>query len=84
MECAVSAKLRFLALSVFVSVMCATLFVDRPAMQSGPVIETNVLVPMRDGVRLAADVYRPSASGRFPVLLSRTPYNKNGQAALAK
>jgi len=29
---------------------------------------------MRDGVRLNADVYLPAASGRFPVVLIRTPY----------
>jgi len=52
--------------------------------QTAPVVENNVLVPMRDGVLLAADIYRPAAGGKFPVLLSRTPYNKNGQAALAK
>jgi putative CocE/NonD family hydrolase len=39
-------------------------------------IEKNVMVPMRDGVHLAADVYRPAQEGRFPVLLSRLPYNK--------
>ncbi len=31
----------------------------------------------RDGVTLRADVYRPEAEGRFPVILSRLPYNKN-------
>ena len=41
----------------------------------------NVLVAMRDGVRLATDVYRPARDGRpltepRPVLLHRTPYNK--------
>ena len=39
-------------------------------------VEKNVFVPMRDGVRLAADIYRPSAAGQYPVLLQRTPYNK--------
>src|SRR5688500_18113194 len=39
----------------------------------------NVMVPMRDGVRLATDLYLPAASGaraagRFPTLVSRTPY----------
>lgn len=33
---------------------------------------------MRDGVVLRADIYRPKADGRFPVLLQRTPYNKVG------
>ncbi|WEK43964.1 MAG: CocE/NonD family hydrolase [Candidatus Sphingomonas colombiensis] len=40
------------------------------------VIEKNVPVPMRDGVKLAADVYRPDAPGKFPVIVLRTPYNK--------
>ena len=39
-------------------------------------VEKNVAVPMRDGVVLRADVYRPQAAGRHPVLLQRTPYNK--------
>jgi len=39
-------------------------------------VEKNVRQPMRDGVQLAADVYRPSAAGTYPVLLQRTPYNK--------
>lgn len=41
-------------------------------------IDTNVPVPMRDGVTLRADVYRPAVSGRYPVLLQRTPYDKHG------
>jgi hypothetical protein len=40
-------------------------------------LERNVAVKMRDGVTLFADIYRPRADGRFPVLLQRTPYNKN-------
>lgn len=39
-------------------------------------VEKDVWVPMRDGVVLRADVYRPDAGGRHPVLLQRTPYNK--------
>src|SRR5690242_19143022 len=40
-------------------------------------IEENIMVPMRDGVRLATDVYRPAMVGQWPVLLSRVPYNKD-------
>ncbi len=39
-------------------------------------IEHNVEARMRDGVVLRADVYRPKAEGRFPVILERTPYDK--------
>lgn len=51
------------------------------------VVERDVPITLRDGVRLYADVYRPArdgapAKGRFPVLLTQTPYNKTviGQA----
>src|SRR3984893_13539400 len=40
-------------------------------------VEHDVHVKMRDGVILHADIYRPKADGRFPVLLQRTPYNKS-------
>jgi putative CocE/NonD family hydrolase len=44
---------------------------------SEPVVERNVPVRMRDGVVLRADVWRPSGSGPFPVLVYRTPYDKS-------
>lgn len=40
------------------------------------VFEANVMVPMRDGVKLAANVWRPQAEGRYPVILMRSPYGK--------
>ena len=43
-------------------------------------IERGVTVKMRDGVTLRADIYRPRAEGKFPVLLQRTPYDKRGTA----
>ncbi|MBI1800325.1 MAG: hypothetical protein HYR71_01695, partial [Chloroflexi bacterium] len=41
-------------------------------------VERGVMLPMRDGVRLATDVYRPAldgqaVAGQFPVILERTP-----------
>ena len=39
-------------------------------------IEKNVMMPMRDGMRLATDVYRLGGAPPAPVLLARTPYNK--------
>jgi uncharacterized protein len=49
------------------------------------VVQNNVAVAMRDGTNLATDVYLPAkegraAPGKFPVILTRTPYNKNGNA----
>jgi hypothetical protein len=39
---------------------------------------STVLVPMRDGVKLSTDIYRPEAEGRYPAVILRTPYNKGG------
>ena len=39
--------------------------------------DTMVMVPMRDGVRLATDVYLPKGDGPFPVVFVKTPYNFN-------
>ena len=46
------------------------------------IVAVNVMVPMRDGVKLATDVYMPAhggevTRGQFPVLVSRTPYGKD-------
>ena len=41
----------------------------------------TAMVPMRDGVRLATDVYLPSDGGSFPVVLQRTPYNRSTEWA---
>jgi hypothetical protein len=46
------------------------------AAASAPLVEREIAVRMRDGVVLRADVWRPAASGRFPVLLYRTPYDR--------
>ncbi len=45
-------------------------------------IDFNRRVRMRDGTELSADVYRPDAPGRFPVILSRTPYTKTSSSTL--
>src|SRR6266536_3423600 len=39
-------------------------------------------IRMRDGIELAADVYRPDVSGKYDCILNRTPYLKNGESAL--
>ncbi len=53
------------------------------ADQYAVVYERNALVPMRDGITLKADIYRPQAEGKFPVLLQRTPYNKDNGVTFA-
>ena len=43
-------------------------------------VTQNVMVPMRDGVRLATDIYRPADQNEpLPVILYRTPYSKIGR-----
>jgi putative CocE/NonD family hydrolase len=44
-------------------------------------LQRNVAMKTRDGVTLYADVYRPAGDGSFPVLLERTPYNKDNGVA---
>ncbi len=41
------------------------------------VIDQKVMMPMRDGVRLSTDIYRPKGEGKYPIIFSRTPYNFN-------
>ncbi|WP_445381285.1 CocE/NonD family hydrolase [Robiginitalea sp. IMCC43444] len=41
------------------------------------IIDQKVMMPMRDGVRLATDIYRPKGTEAVPVVFSRTPYNFN-------
>src|SRR5262249_19699841 len=44
-------------------------------------VDRSVMVPMRDGIKLATDIYRPAdLSGKLPVILMRTPYGKQGDA----
>lgn len=46
-------------------------------MQEIAIVEQKVMMPMRDGIRLATDIYRPKTDGPVPVIFSRTPYNFN-------
>lgn len=41
------------------------------------IIEQKVMMPMRDGTRLATDIYRPKTTEKVPIIFSRTPYNFN-------
>lgn len=41
------------------------------------IAETRIMVPMRDGIRLCTDIYRPKTNKKVPIIFSRTPYNFN-------
>jgi len=62
-------------LLVFAGLLIPAVVSAQPA--SDVVIERNVAMKTRDGVTLMADIYRPTGDDTFPVLLQRTPYNKD-------
>jgi len=71
----------------FAAVFCVLAVLPTPTQEAAPAIgehavrvDAGVRVKMRDGVSLVCDVYRPAAEGRFPVLLTRTPYNRKDPA----
>ena len=41
------------------------------------IIDQKVMMPMRDGIRLSTDIYRPKGNKKVPIIFSRTPYNFN-------
>ena len=41
------------------------------------IIDQKIMMPMRDGIRLATDIYRPITDEKVPIIFSRTPYNFN-------
>lgn len=51
----------------------------RGPLPEGIILEENIRVTMRDGVQLAIDVYRPEKEGRYPGILSMSPYIKEIQ-----
>ncbi len=47
------------------------------ALDEIAIIDQKIMMPMRDGVRLATDIYRPKGQEKVPIIFSRTPYNFN-------
>jgi len=41
------------------------------------IVDQKVMMPMRDGIRLCTDIYRPKTDKKVPIIFSRTPYNFN-------
>ena len=61
-------------------VLIATLLTVLDAAAQAPgVPRFGISIPMRDGIRLVADLYLPDSVGRFPAILLRTPYVKTPQ-----
>jgi putative CocE/NonD family hydrolase len=69
--------------SVLLLFLGGSLLQAEPPVAGDLIIRRNLMVPMRDGVKLATDVYLPArdgkpAGGKLPVILTRLPYDKNG------
>jgi putative CocE/NonD family hydrolase len=78
-ERAKRARVHFQELLAYCSVVLIVLASTAARADSNEVtIERDLSVKMRDGVTLRADICHPKADGKFPVLLTRTPYDKKG------
>jgi len=53
-------------------------------LQRALAVDDTVMVKMRDGVHLAATVYRPADADRLPTLVTRTPYDRRNDATEAR
>ena len=42
-------------------------------------VRTDVKIPMRDGIKLSANIFLPKAESKFPVILVRSPYGKGDE-----
>src|SRR5476649_1818460 len=93
-------SMRFSGWVLAAVVLCATgtSYAQGSSAQSAPAVgeaapfeiflRENVMVAMRDGTRLATDIFLPArggspVDGKFPVILTRTPYSKTFGADLA-
>jgi uncharacterized protein len=77
-----------LAMAAFLAIPVPIDGVQESAQADVAQTARNLMIPMRDGVRLATDVYRPVVNGKpvdtkLPLLLQRTPYGKTGERLVA-
>jgi len=62
--------------TISTAILLAALLWPAGAQELDFLVERDVLIPMRDGTKLAANVFRPRSVTRHPVILMRTPYGK--------
>tara|TARA_R110002051_G_scaffold257435_6_gene316456 strand:- start:339 stop:2228 length:1890 start_codon:yes stop_codon:yes gene_type:complete len=60
-----------------ITAQTSTTFDMLQKLQEIAVVDQKVMMPMRDGIRLATDIYRPKTDKPVPIIFSRTPYNFN-------
>ncbi|HEY9217466.1 MAG TPA: CocE/NonD family hydrolase [Phenylobacterium sp.] len=78
----ISIKRLALATAITLSLPAAAFAQTSPAPATAPAAAQNFteeFATMRDGVKLAANVFKPAGQGPWPVILSRTPYLKDGR-----
>lgn len=68
--------------SLSLALLLACTFAPACAKVDAPANRTTARIRMKDGVELATDFYQPKGKGPWPVVLMRTPYNKNACAAI--
>lgn len=72
---------KLLAIFVCVSITYVLAAQDTAAiylkLQEIAIIDQKVMMPMRDGIRLATDIYRPKGDKKVPIVFSKTPYQFN-------
>lgn len=55
-----------------------TWYMGFPKPKNQVILEKDIKIKMKDGVQLATDIYRPKGFAKYPVIMIRTPYNKQG------
>lgn len=77
-------------LVALLTTLCSTLAVSQASAPRYGVVEMrDLMLPTRDGIPLATDVYLPAMNGtvmseKLPAILTRTPYNKDGSAGMGR
>jgi uncharacterized protein len=72
-------KLVYFSAILFLFICFACMGAETPSQPKYTVVEElDVKVPMRDGIQLSTNIFRPKEPGKYPVLLQRTPYGNGG------
>jgi uncharacterized protein len=69
------------ALMLLAALCAPAQIVKKSSRPAGGEEQLGLVVPMRDGVRLAADLFLPTSGGRWPTVLIRTPYSRKSLAS---
>ena len=73
-------SLRFLVSICFILISVSSVIAQEDVLKELndiAIVDQKVMMPMRDGIRLATDIYRPKTTEKVPIIFSRTPYNFN-------